>query len=118
MAQQPTKVLIGAFAQGEIPVPITHTFFDFNEEPIDISAFATRAMRIEGVPDPGVSLGTNPVDFLTDGTDGKIVYQWTDEDMAHVGDFEAQMWVYDGILRFASDLILYSVYDGPGEAPS
>lgn len=120
MANTPTKVEIGAFAAGEIPPPITHTFTNLLGQPIDISPFTIRQMNIVGVPDPGIVLGQNPVNFLTDGTDGTVVYQWHPNDMAVPGDYEAQIWVYlsTSPYRFASDLILYTVYDGPGEAPT
>jgi hypothetical protein len=113
----PTKIDLGAFAAGEIPPRLTHTYYDFTGVIVDISTFATRAMNIEAVPAVTGPLGTGTVDFVTDGTDGAVEYIWTTTDMAEPGSYSAQIWVSNGTNRYASDLILFTVYDGPGDAP-
>jgi hypothetical protein len=117
---KPDTVELGAFAAGEIPPPFTHTFVDLNGLPIDISGFTVFQMNIEIFPDtPGLALGSNPLGFQGDGTDGKVIYYWTIDDMRTPGDYQAQAWVGEvgTPFRFASDLLKYTVYDGPGEAP-
>lgn len=111
------KINIGFFAAGEIPPPVSHTFTDFDGAAVDISSFSTRQMNIEAIPAVTGPLGTNAVTFVTDGTDGKVTYAWSATDMAEPGSYSAQIWVSNGTNRYASDLIIFVVYDGPGDAP-
>ena len=55
--------------------------------------------------------------FATDGSDGVVEYTWTATDMAEPASYTAQLWVSNGTNRYASDLIIFTVYDGPGSAP-
>jgi len=116
MALTPTKQELGAFAAGAIPPPVEHTYTDFNGVPIDISSFSTRQMNIEAIPPVTGPLG-GAVAFTTDGTDGKVTYTWSATDMAQPSTYTAQMWVSNGTNKYESDLLLYAVYDGPGDAP-
>ena len=113
----PVKIDLGAFAAGEIPPVLSHTFTDFNGAVVDLSSFSTLAMNIESIPQVTGPLGTGTIDFETDGSDGVVLYIWTANDMAEDSSYTAQMWVSSGLNAYASDLILYTVYDGPGVAP-
>ena len=113
----PVKLDLGAFAAGEIPPILSHTFTDFDGVVIDLSSFTTVAMNIEAVPGVTGPLGGGSVAYATDGTDGVLRYTWVADDMMEPSSYTAQMWVSNGTNRFASDLILYTVYDGPGDAP-
>jgi len=118
MANTPTKQELGAFAEGAIPPPFEHTFTDFNGAVVDVSGF-TLQMNIEAIPVVTGPLGTGSIGFLTDGTDGIVVYNWSATDMATAADYTAQMWVANGggTQKYESDLLTYRVYDGPGSAP-
>lgn len=120
MANSITKVEIGAFAAGEIPPPFQHTFTDLDGGPLDVSAFSVQRMNIESVPAATSTLGAGVITMPGTGADGVVQYAWSADDMAVPGDYEAQLWVYEPgtPYRFASDLITYMVYDGPGEAPT
>ena len=118
MANTVSKQELGAFAAGAIPPPFEHTFTDFDDAVVDISTFAVRAMNIEAVPDVTGPLGTGSIGFTTDGQDGKVTYNWSATDMAEPGSYSAQMWVSNGSTqKYESDLLLFVVYDGPGDAP-
>jgi len=118
MAIKVAKQELGAFAAGAIPPPYEHTFLDFDGLPVDISTFAVRQMNIEAVPPVTGPLGGGSIGFTTDGTDGKVTYNWSATDMAEPGGYQAQMWVSNGTTqKYESDLLLYVVYDGPGSAP-
>ncbi len=117
MAIKVTKIELGAFAAGAVPPDIIHTYLDEDGEVVDISAFGTRQMNIEAIPSVAGTLGSATVDFVTNGSDGKIKYAWALADMAEESSYEAQMWVSNGTKKFESDLLIYVVYDGPGSAP-
>lgn len=113
----PIKIDLGAFAAGEVPPILSHTFRDFDGVLVDISTFATQSMNIEAVPAVTGPLGTGNVAFDTDGTDGVLNYTWVVDDMAEPSGYTSQLWVSNGTNWYASDLIIYTVYDGPGSAP-
>jgi len=120
MANTPTKQELGAFAEGAIPPPFEHEYTDFDEVAVDLSTGGwTFQMNIEAIPAVTGPLGGGTIGFLTDGTDGKVVYNWSDTDMVAAGDYSGQMWVRNsaGTQKYESDLLLYRVYDGPGGAP-
>lgn len=117
MPSFPTETALGAFAQGEVPPPLEITYLDFDGNPVDISSYNLH-MNIEedlGGVDP---YGTGVNAFVDTGADGKVTYTWVRADMADVGEFKAQGWAENGTNYYASDLYLYSVYDGPGEPPT
>lgn len=116
----PTQEL-GAFAEGAIPPPFEHTFTDFDGLPVNLSVGGwTYQMNIEadGVVVTG-PLGNGTIGFLTDGSNGIVVYNWSATDMAEEADYFAQMWVKNGTdtQKYESDLLKYRVYNGPGTAP-
>ena len=113
----PVKIDLGAFAAGEIPPVLSHTFRDFDGNVIDISTFSVKSMNIEAIPTVTGPLGTGVVDFASGGVDGVLTYIWVADDMAEPSGYTAQLWVSNGVNAYASDLILYTVYDGPGTAP-
>jgi len=120
MANTPVKQELGAFAEGAIPPPFEHTYRDFDGIAVDLSVGGwTMQMNIEAVPAVTGPLGGGIIAFTTDGTDGKVTYQWSATDMLEASDYEAQMWVRNaaGTQKYESDLLTYRVYDGPGSAP-
>lgn len=117
MANTPTKQELGAFAEGAIPPPFEHTFTDFDGLAVDVSGF-TMQMNIEAIPTVPDTLGGGTIGYTTDGTDGKVTYNWSATDMTTAADYSAQMWVSNGTTqKYESDLLTYRVYDGPGSAP-
>ena len=118
MTNTPTVDELGAFAAGAIPPPYENTFLDFDGVAVDISGFGTLQMNVESTPTVTGPLGDGTIGFTTDGTDGKVTYNWSATDMAEPGNYSAQMWVADGSTQiYESDLLTYLVYDGPGSAP-
>lgn len=113
----PTKIELGAFAAGAIPPPIEHQYLDFDGLAVDLTGFTTLSMNIEASPTVSGTLGGGTIEFKTDGTDGWVVYTWVVDDMAEPSGYVGQMWASNGTNRYESDLFIYSVYDGPGDAP-
>lgn len=110
----PKKINLGVFAAGEIPYPIEHTF-KVNGVAIDLTVWSAFVV-IEGPNETG-TYGAGQV--LTDEADeGKITYVVAEADMQDTGKYRMLIWVEDGVNRFASDLILFEVYDGPGPTPT
>lgn len=116
MAQVSPKILLGAYAAGEIPPPLLHQFLDYSGAVVNLTGFTTNDMNIEVLPDVTGPLGNGTV-TVTDAANGWVQYDWTATDMAEPGDYIAQLWVGNGVNKYASDPIEYSVYDGPGDAP-
>lgn len=117
MPSEPTSVELGAFAAGEVPPPLQVTFTDFDGVAVDLSGFSNLQMNItESIDGNSNPLGTGAI-VLTDAVNGVVTYTWVKNDMLDPGDYTAQAWVDDGVNYFASDLYLYTVYDGPGTPP-
>ena len=112
----PTKHDLGAFAAGEIPPPLEVTFADFDGNAVPLAGFTTLATNIEAIPTVTTTLGTGTT-VVTDAPNGEVTYTWVEDDMLEPSDYTAQIWVSNGTNRYASDLYVYTVYDGPGDAP-
>jgi len=115
----PTKNNLGVFAAGEIPYPFVHTFntkdASGNKVPIDLTGF-TASITFEG-PDETKTYGTGTL-AITDAANGEVTYTWAAGDFQDVGNYRFLIWVQNGTNRFASDLNVYHVYDGPGPTPT
>ena len=109
----PKKINLGVFAAGELPYPVAHRFVS-NEIPVDLTTF-TPFVNIEG-PDETVAVGQGTI-LVTDAADGIVTYTWVEDDFQGVGKYRMLIWVENGTNRFASDLIVYECYDGPGPTP-
>lgn len=111
----PIKVELGAFAEGEVPPDLLITFRDIKKVVVNLTGFTNLQMNIEEeLGDAGFGTGTI---VLTDAVNGLVTYTWVRADMTTVGEYTAQAWVDNGTKYFASDLYIYSVYDGPGTPP-
>ena len=72
---------------GDIGVAIVVQVVSVDETPIDLRAATVKIIRI-GYPD-----GTSEdfaAEFLTDGSDGKLVYTTVDGDIAEAGEHQVQ----------------------------
>lgn len=117
MSLKIVKIELGAFAAGEIPPPIQHTYRDFDAQPVDLDGFSTLAFNVEATPTVEGPIGDGAIARVLPYSSGKVDYTWSATDMAEPATYTAQMWVSDGVNRFASDLFIYVVYDGPEDAP-
>ena len=111
----PIKVELGAFAEGEVPPDLLITYRDFSKVVVNLTGFTNLQMNIEEEL-AGFAFGAGAI-ALTDPVLGLVTYTWVKADMLTVGDYTAQAWVDNGTKFFASDLYIYSVYDGPGTPP-
>jgi hypothetical protein len=113
----PKKVDLGAFAAGEVPPPLEITFRDFEEAVVDLTGFTSLQMNIdEELGSNNNPLGTGVI-AMTDAPNGLVTYGWVRDDMFDPGEYTSQAWVDNGVNFFASDLYIYSIYDGPGSPP-
>lgn len=110
------KIQLGAFAAGEIPFPLEHTYLTRSGSVIDISGWTVLGFYAEG-PDSELLFDTVPV--ISDGPNGEVTYTWGPDDMQEPGDYSGLIWVENpgGTLRFASDRFVWTVEDGPGPTP-
>ncbi len=111
----PVKIELGAFAEGEVPPDLQITFRDFDKVVVNLTGFTNLQMNIE--EELGAEVGTGAI-VLTDDVNGLVTYTWVRADMTTAGEYTAQAWVNNGTKYFASDLYIYSVYDGPGTQPT
>ncbi len=116
MPIQPVKIDLAAFAQGEVPPDLQITFRDFDKQPVNLTGFANLQMNIQEELGEFAAFGTGVI-VITDAAGGIVTYTWVRADFLTIGEFTAQAWVNNGTKYFASDLYVYSVYDGPGTAP-
>ena len=112
---EPVIVELGAFAAGEVPPDLQITFTDFDDVVVDLSGFAAQ-VNIEEDINKALVLGQGTY-LITDAPNGVTLYSWHRDDMFEPGKYTLQGWVYDGTKYYASDLYVYDVYDGPGDAP-
>jgi len=100
---------IGAFAKGERPLALRHTFQRNDGSVLDLSSFSLPQVEIVDVNGVLTGLGTGDVVWVTQSS-GVAEYQWGDEDLANTGAFHLQMWVGDNATqRYASDIFEYYV---------
>jgi hypothetical protein len=109
----PKKISLGVFAAGELPFPVAHQFLS-NEAAVNLTGY-TAFVNIEG-PDGDAVLGQGLV-VVSDLLEGIVTYTWVEDDFQSVGKYRMLIWVDNDVNRFASDLIVYETYDGPGPTP-
>lgn len=109
---RPRTINLGVFAAGELPYPVVHRF-TVDGGPIVLTDWECWT-AIEG-PD-GLELGTGAT-MIVDASDGAVQYTWAQDDFQGIGKYRMLIWVDNSINRFASDLIIYETYDGPGPIP-
>ena len=113
----PTKTDLGSFAEGEVPPDLRITFTDFDDVVINLAGFTNLQMNIEEELAGTTGFGTGAY-TVTDSGNGETTYVWVRGDMDTVGEYQLQGWINNGTKYFASDLYIYTVYDGPGTEPA
>jgi hypothetical protein len=122
--KKPRKIDLGVFMAGEIPFPQPHIFKQKQEDgskaAIDISSYTLLRVDVT-VPDGATGVGAGGYALTTDGTDGSVTYTFVSADMQTAGQYELIMWIQnaptDPTVRLSSDLIVWTVHDGPGDTP-
>lgn len=104
---------LGTFTQGEKPVPLVYTFLDGTGAPIDLLNYDAEMVWAEehGTPTSGTAT-------VTDHAAGETTYVWTGAEFAAPGTYLADLWVGNGVQRFASERITWKVCAAVGPAPS
>jgi hypothetical protein len=107
---RPTEIVLGNFAEGEVPDPVEYEYLDWEGNPIDVSASDTFYFDIS--LDGGTPFHGSGTADAVPGEPSKVAYAWHEDDMAS-GHYEAMFWAITGTtLKRASVKILWWV--GPG----
>ena len=111
------KEKLGTFAAGEIPPPLIVNFIDLDGLPVPLTGW-NAFVEIEALPAVSGTLGSGSVN-ITDEPNGEVTYTWAPADMAEPSGYTMLLWVENSgdTQRYATDLIIYSVHDGPGATP-
>lgn len=112
-----TKEKLGTFAAGAIPPPLKVYFVDLDGVAVPLTGW-NAFVEIEAVPDVIGPLGAGSVN-VTDEAGGEVTYTWAYEDMKEPSSYSMLVWVENAgdTQRYETDLLIYSVYDGPGATP-
>lgn len=105
------RVDLGYFAAGEVPPPIEVTFEE-DGVGIDLTGY-TVTTTMEG---PGVSSPSGTT-TLQDAAAGIVRYTPTEDDTAVPGEYGIIIWAENAPIRYASKLLVWQIYDGPGVTP-
>jgi hypothetical protein len=108
------KVTLGPYTAGEIPPPFTYTFIDADGDPISLVGYDAKLVWKRGstaternaVVDPDQT--ANP---------GQVIYAWVADDLETAGSYQADLWVGNGVYRFASVRLVWTVAKAVGDVP-
>jgi hypothetical protein len=111
---------IGPYTVGEIPAPIVVTFRDSLSAALDLSngAWVGRWIYRQHAPgasgdfqllEPAAITQLASVDHGTGATKGQVTYIWVAADLSIAGNFEGEMWIGNGINRYASERFTWTV---------
>lgn len=109
----PVDVCIGPFVVGEIPAPLQYQFLDQNGSAINVTGYAARFIYR-----PPTGIAVDVAATVTDGPNGLVTYVWTGTEFALTGRYHAEMWIGNGVQRFASDRITWIVRSPIGSVPN
>lgn len=108
----PEEVCIGPYVAGEIPAPLEYQFLDSDGLAINITGYAARFIYTP----PGAAAVTVTA-TVTDGVNGKVTYTWTGAELVLAGRYSGEVWIGNGVQRFASLRITWSVRHALGTVP-
>lgn len=109
---------IGPYVVGEIPAPLEYQFLDYSGNPINLTGYTAKFQWGErGNTAPFVNVVTANA-IVTDAVNGKVTYTWIASDFAAPGPYAGMMWVGNGVQRYASVLITWTVCASVGVAPA
>jgi hypothetical protein len=109
----PDSVTIGPYVVGEKPSPLTYTFLDSAGVAINLTGFTAKfAVREQ--------FGTATTFNATVSTpaSGITSYTWAGTEFPTPGSYQAEMWVGNGVLRYDSILIKFTVRASVGPVPA
>lgn len=106
--------VIGSYITGEIPEPWQHDFDDATGAALNLSGYQVRVTYIIGGGAQVVRTGT----LVDAGTTGKAEYAWVAADLAVAGLMEGEMWVGNGVNRYARSFTMTIDEARGGPAPN
>lgn len=98
---------------GEIPSPLEYQFLDAAGTPINVSGWAAELHIQE-------KFGTATVltASVSDGPNGKVRHVFSAGELTTPGSYRAQFWAGNGVNRYASVDIKFTVATSVGTAPA
>jgi hypothetical protein len=113
MTDSSPAVSAGPYVAGEKPAPLTYTFLDSTGAPLDLSGYTAKFIVRErfGAPTTYDAVVTTPAS-------GIVTYTWTGAEFPTSGQYTAEVWAGNGVLRYDSVLIKFDVRTAVGPVPS
>jgi hypothetical protein len=107
------SVQAGPYVVGEKPPPLQYTFLDSTSSPIDLSGYTAKfdIREKDGAPSTYNATVLNP-------SGGVVQYTWTGVEFPTSGSYLSELWVGNGVVRYASILIKFDVRTAVGPVPS
>lgn len=108
-----TKLVIGPYVVGEKPPPFEYQFFDADGAAINLTGYTAgfNVQRVDGAVVTGAAT-------ITSATEGKVTHTWTGSEFPTSGRYWAEFWVGNGVNRFASLRLEFTVRMAVGTAPA
>lgn len=101
-----TTEQLGEFVAGERPMAsLQNTYLDSTGTPIDISGMQVRFTYWER----WTRIPTTRSGSVLDGPAGKAVYAWDGTEFSYPGQWEAELWIGNGVYRLAADRFQWTV---------
>jgi hypothetical protein len=110
------SVVIGPFVQGEVPAPLLYQFRAEDGVALDLSGYDAR-FSCEERGGENVSKD-GAVATITDAANGRVTYTWDGTEFPTAGRYQAELWVGNGLHRFASILLLFTVREPVASVPN
>lgn len=107
---------IGPFVQGEVPAPLEYQFLGEDGAALNLTGYAAR-FSCEERGGGNVSKDA-VVASITDATNGYVTYTWDGAEFPTAGRYQAELWVGNGLHRFASVLLLFTVREPVASVPN
>ena len=107
------SVSCGPYVVGEKPPPLTYTFQDSTGVAINLTAYTAKFVVKET---DGTATTYNAT--VTTPASGIVTYAWTGTEFATAGHYQAEVWVGNTVIRYASILITFDVRLPVGAVPA
>ena len=107
------SVTAGPYTVGEKPPPMTYTFLDSTGVAINLTGYTAKFVVKEH---DGAATTYNAT--VTTPASGIVTFSWTGVEFATAGHYQAEFWVGNTVLRYASILITFDVRLPVGAVPA
>lgn len=108
-----SSITIGPYVVGEKPPPLVYSFKDASGVAINLTGYSVRFQVQRTDATAAVFNGT-----LSDGPAGTVSYTWTGTEFTTAGKYWAEFWAGNGVNRYASLRLEFTVRAAVGTAPA